>query len=185
MALWRLRQEDQRFKVRAVETANAQNVHVKQEDQVTQIILWPPNVHKYTYIFRGEHTYIHTRRKRRAGEKEREGGKEGERKEGRLIELSTRLELTRWLVGKTLVSKTCSLQQSEMVQQVRAVVAFQDEPGFNAQHSCGSSQLSVTPVPGDPTPSSGLHSTSVVYMQGRIHTHKIKVESKYVLKLLI
>jgi hypothetical protein len=41
----------------------------------------------------------------------------------------------------------------EMALWLRALAALPEDPGFNSEHPHGSSQLSVTPVPGDRTPS--------------------------------
>ena len=51
------------------------------------------------------------------------------------------------------------------------------EPRFNSQHSHGSSQLSLTPVPGDPVPTFGLlgqqaHVILRHTFKQNTHTHK-------------
>lgn len=47
-----------------------------------------------------------------------------------------------------------------MAQGLRANAAPAEGHGFGSQHPCGGSQLSVTPVAGDPTPSSDLSKAS-------------------------
>lgn len=44
-----------------------------------------------------------------------------------------------------------------MAQQVRTLVTLVREPGFGCLHPHDDSALAVTPVPGDPTPSSDRH----------------------------
>jgi hypothetical protein len=52
---------------------------------------------------------------------------------------------------KTILIKI--LGAGEVTQWLRALGCSSRGPGFNSQHPHGSSQLSVTPVPADPTPS--------------------------------
>ena len=46
---------------------------------------------------------------------------------------------------------------SQTAQRLRSTGCSSRGPRFNSQHPHGSSQVSVTPVPGDLIPSSGLH----------------------------
>lgn len=59
-----------------------------------------------------------------------------------------------------------------MGQWLRAIDAFFREHMFSSQHSHGGSQPPITPVSGDPVPSSGL----ISYQKHRwyIHTHTRK-----------
>ena len=61
-----------------------------------------------------------------------------------------------------------------MAQRLRAVTALpEDSPGFNSQHPHGSSQLSVTPVPEDLTPSD-RH----IGRQNNANAHEINISLK-------
>ena len=77
----------------------------------------------------------------------------------------------------------------EVTEQLRTLADLPEGPGFNSQHPHINSQLSMTPVPGDLMPSSGLcrHCMHVVYR----HTcwqiciqHKIKTKVKICFKLI-
>jgi len=61
-------------------------------------------------------------------------------------------------------------------------------PGFDSQHPDGSSQLSVTSVPGDPGPFSGLlwHQMFMWFIDmhaSKTHTHKNKLIKKKGMRL--
>lgn len=62
-----------------------------------------------------------------------------------------------------------------MVLGLRTLVAVRG-PTFSAQRTHGGSQLSVTAVPGTPTPSShrSVHCTPVVYIHAQIQNTPIK-----------
>lgn len=52
--------------------------------------------------------------------------------------------------------KSSNLQAGEIAKWLRAFTVVSEDPGFNSQNPCGSSELLITLVPGDPVPFSGL-----------------------------
>ena len=61
-----------------------------------------------------------------------------------------------------------------MAQQLKALTALPRGPWFNSQQPHHSSQLSVTPVPGDLTPHTDIHHTRNQITK----VHKIKMVKK-------
>ena len=70
-----------------------------------------------------------------------------------------------WGLGEVIILRelTVPLKKKpwagEMAQWLRALTALPEDLGFNSQHPHGSSQLSVTLVPGDLTPMAKHHCT--------------------------
>lgn len=62
---------------------------------------------------------------------------------------------------------------AEMAQWLKAFVLAEDPSSVPIQYSCVSSHPSVTPVPGGPTPSSGLCEHRYMCRQN-YYTHEIK-----------
>lgn len=62
---------------------------------------------------------------------------------------------------------------------LRALGGLAEVRGFDSQHTHGDSQLeTVTPVPGEPTPSSGLHGPCANGTQANICIGKYKIKIK-------
>lgn len=76
--------------------------------------------------------------------------------------------------SSALSSMLCSykpgLEPRKWAEQLKALAASARGPAFGPQHSCDSSQASVTPVSGDQSPSSDLCRNSVHSVQAYMHT---------------
>lgn len=74
--------------------------------------------------------------------------------------------------------KVRQLVAGEMAQRLRALVAFAEDPVFASQHQHDGPQPSITPVPGDPMPSSDLPETLGTHV---IHVHTCR-QNSYIFK---
>ena len=64
----------------------------------------------------------------------------------------------------------------ELRLKLRALTDYSSwGPGFNSQTTHGSSQLSVTPVPGNPTPCSGFVNTRYIHVYTDMHPLKASI----------
>jgi hypothetical protein len=64
-----------------------------------------------------------------------------------------------------------------MAQKISALAALPEDPGSITQYLHGTPQPPVTPVPGNPTPSSDLwelHACAVQIYRENTYSHKIK-----------